>query len=206
LLGGLLLAGAWVRARDGTAAKNNGRRKNKRKQARRKKRRQRIAPPPSGPITRVDATCPINTGSFLITTGDQRIAQTFTTVRGGPFVRADLEIFKKIGSIGDYILRLSTVDASGVPTNEVLAASVVPNNRVPDLFTAITFSFANPATVVANTQYALVLTRPGSDQLESIGSSGDPCAGRTFISSSQTAPFAEDTTTFDMTFTTFVVS
>jgi hypothetical protein len=82
----------------------------------------------------------------------------------------------------------------------------VADNLVLDIFATLTFGFPNPATVVAGTQYALVLTRPGSDQLEAIGTFDNPCAGRAFSSPNQTAPFVEDDEGFDMTFTTFVAS
>jgi hypothetical protein len=210
-LGGLL-AGPVGPGEEGTDARRAGkagkagkdRRKRKRRAPRAK--RQQNPPPLSGPITRVDATCPINTGGFVIRTGDQRIAQTFTALRTGPLVQATIEILKGFGSTGDYILRLSAVDAAGVPTNDVLAVSVVDDSRVPDIFSALTFGFADPATVIAGTEYALVLTRPGSDQLEAIGSFGNLCAGRAFSSPSQTAPFVADPDGFIATFATFVTS
>jgi hypothetical protein len=208
-LAGLLAADPLGLGGEVAAAKRAGKHRQKRKRHKRRtrrKKRQEDLPLPPGPITRVDATCPINTGGFLITTGDQRIAQTFIALRTGPLVQATVEILKGPGSTGDYILRLSPVDASGIPTNDVIAASVVADRFVTDVFATLTFGFSNPATVVAGTQYALVLTRPGSDQLEAIGTFDNPCAGRAFSSPSQTAPFVEDDEGFDMTFTTFVTS
>jgi hypothetical protein len=185
LIGGLLTALPFPRDFDETVAKNSSKRRHRRKhQARRKKRQQQTSLSPSGPVSRVDATCPSRTGAFLITDGDERIAQTFTAIRTGPLVQAVVEVFKVSGTTGDYILHLGAVNPSGIPTNDVLAESVVANARVPDFSAPLTFGFANPATVVAGTAYALVLTRPGSTQLEGLGSFGNPCAGRAFTSSS----------------------
>jgi hypothetical protein len=197
LSGALLTVPAFPLDISVTNARGHGKHRQKRKRRTRRTKRQPDPPLPPGPI---------NTGGFLITTGDQRIAQTFTALRTGPLVQAAVEILKGPGSTGDYILRLGTVDAAGVPTNEVLAASVVADRFVTDVFSTLTFDFANPATVVAGTEYALVLTRPGSTQLEAIGTFDNPCAGRAFSSPSQTAPFVEDDEGFDMTFTTFVAS
>ena len=194
---------------DETAAENNGKRKRNRKQrTRRKKPKNDQQSPllPANPITQVDATCPDPTGAFLIRDGNERIAQTFTAIGSGALVQAELVIFKGQATFGDYILHLGAVDASGVPTNEVRAESVVANVRVPANQSTVSFSFANPATVVAGTQYSLVLTRPGSSQLEWLGSFGDPCSGRSFISPNQTAAFEADNTGIDLGFTTSVRS
>jgi hypothetical protein len=205
LISGLIAAGLYAPEADETEAKKHGKRQKKRKRKKKDKPSPTSLPPP-GAVTRADATCPDPTGAFLITDGDERIAQTFTAIGNGALVRAELVIFKVQGTFGDYILHLGAVDAFGVPSNEVLAESVVANARVPANESTLTFSFANPATVATGTQYALVLTRPGSSQLEWLGSFGDPCFGRAFISPNQTTAFEADNTGLDLGFTTFVSS
>jgi hypothetical protein len=163
--------------------------------------------PPPGPVAVVDATCPGPGGVYLaINNGNYRFAQTFTALASGPLVEAQLRIGKQVGSAGDYILRLSPVDAFGVPTNDVLASASAANSAVPDGFATVSFTFSFPFQIVAGTQYALVLTRPGSTHLLWEGHSGNTCAGHVYDSPSQTAPFLANFADLDLVFTTFVSS
>jgi hypothetical protein len=201
-----------------TEAKKKHRKKRKKKT----KTPQPLPPPPpsSSPSppdlrTRVDATCA--DGSHENAEGgdgNDRLAQTFTALTTGLLVTAQLPILKGMGSVGDFILRLAPIDGSGIPTNGVLAEATVANADVPGCScqpweaSLVTFRFAAPATVEAGTQYALVLTRSGSDFLGWTGDLGNPCAGRAFRSLDQTAPFAvlAGASGFDFTFMTFVSS
>jgi hypothetical protein len=200
LTGGLLMALSSVLGAEEAAAKK--------KRKKRKKHKQTPMPQtPATPATKADATC---SGPSDTTTGgsngDHRLAQTFTALASGPLVRVDLPGHKLAGSGGAYILRLSPVDGAGVPTNTILASASMPNLSVPDGNTTLTFTFADPASVVAGTQYALVLTRPNSNQMAWRGHVGDTCSGSHFYSLSQTAAFYESVTTLDLNFTTFVTS
>ena len=125
-------------------------------------------------------------------------------IASGLLVKAQLLIDKDAGTIGDYILRLSTVNG-GVPTNNVLAVAVVSGPSVADEESTVTFTFATPFSVVAGTRYALVLTRPGSPHLQWAGHNDDSCSGQAFVSQNQTEPFL-DAATFDCIFTVFVSS
>lgn len=184
-----------------TVAKRK-RRRNQKKRGRRKKRRNQK------PKTRVDATCP-EPAEFSLRDpdGNNRYAQTFTAKSSGPLISAELSISKLAGSPGDYILRLSPVDGSGIPTNEVLAEAIVANADVPDGGGTVPFTFGTPYAVKAGNDYALVLTR--SEGTFGWGArGGDACAGSAFRSPDQTAPFTEGVggNGNDFIFTAFVRS
>jgi hypothetical protein len=69
---------------------------------------------------------------------------------------------KQLGKDGDYVLRLSPLDGSGVPTNTVLVETAAADATVPLGESMVSFSFAAPFFVAAGTQYALVLTQRGA--------------------------------------------
>jgi hypothetical protein len=206
-LGGWLLAAGAPAFGSADVYARKARRKKKRKTRRRRDGQQFPAPPlVSGPVARTDATCAGTTDLSLAADGNDRIAQTFTAVTSGQLVRADLQIRKLEETFGDYILQLGRVDNFAVPTNDVLAATAVANFTVPEGASIVSFSFAAPAPVVAGVQYALVLTRPGSNQLVWLGHSGDTCGGRAFVSPAQTETFLPASTDLDLNFTVFVGS
>jgi hypothetical protein len=183
----------------------------KRKRHRQRKHRQPQNPtsppsPPPGPGTHTDAICAGSGESNLGGSGNIRLAQTFTALTSGPLLRADLLITKLAGSLGEYILQVGQVDAFGEPTNDVLASTSVANLAVPDGQSTVSFNFGNPATVVASTQYSLVLSRPDSTHLQWQGQNGDACAGRAFASVNQSGEFLPADVDLDLVFTTFVTS
>lgn len=160
----------------------------KRKQRRNRRRKKQDKKRKS----RVTATCvgPSKDGSGSGSgDGNVRVAQSFTATRSGPLIRTDLEILKGVGTTGDFVLRLSPVDDAGFPTNEVLAEAVVASDDVPEGRSTRTFTFGDPAEVVAGTSYALVLTRPGGGFFIWIGDFNIGCDGLAFFSESQEAPF-----------------
>ena len=160
------------------------------------------------PKVRADVVCPgpADDGGLTIGFPNVRLGQTFVARSSGSLVKAELLIEESPGASGDYVLHLATVDAFGVPTNDVLATASVANPRVPEGQSTVTFTFARPAAVVANTQYALILFRPDSDSLFWRGHFGDTCGGRTFDSASLTAPFNARNLELDLIFTTFLRS
>jgi hypothetical protein len=147
-------------------------------------------PTPAMPQTAADAVCPGPSDDAAATPAvDARLAQTFLALASGPLVRAELRLSKPIGSLGDYILRISPTDGAGVPTNIVLAESLVPDVAVPTGVSTVEFTFASPASGVAGTRYALVVTRPGSDKLIWLGHMGNSCEGTTYFSPSINGAF-----------------
>jgi hypothetical protein len=201
--GGLLSALLVSLGIDETAARNHGRRKKRKRHSRRKRRKNQNTAPPA-PVIRPDATCIVEPDGSASAEGSGRLAQTFTAIGSGSLVRADLRLEKLASEDGDYALRLSPLDASGVPTNTVLAETFVVNAAVPVGASTVTFTFATPFAVVAGTQYALVLTVPAGDRFTWIGNNEDPCAGQGFISTSATDVFLD--VSADFNFTTFVSS
>jgi hypothetical protein len=164
------------------------------------------SPPPYTPVTKTDAVCPgPSDTAFGIIDVNARLAQTFTAIASGPLVRAELRLTEPAGSTGDYVLRLSPIDPAGIPTNVVLAETQVADGNVPNGQSTVTFDFANPASVEAGTSYALVVTRPGSNQLVWVGKTGNACSGTAFMSPSQDAAFIA-VGNIDFTFTTYVTS
>ena len=150
------------------------------------------------------ATCPDgpNPGGFAGVAND-RWAQTFTPALSGPLTAAQLVVNESNPAFtGDFTVRIATVDA-GVPSNNVLASTVVPESTIPEQETTITAVFASPATVVAGQQYALVLTRPGDYTVR--GRALDPCNGQGYYSADQTAVFSP-TGTIDLLYSVFVSS
>jgi len=194
LTGGLLAAVSRAFGGEDAAARKNGNQKKKRKNKKAKVRADAICPGPN------------DDGGISIVFADGRAAQTFTALRSGPLVGAELLIGKLNGTFGDYILQLGRVDSFGVPTNEVLASTSVANGNVPGGESMVGFSFAKPFSVVAGAQYALILARPGAIELLWRGHFGDTCAGRAFASDNLTAPFDGVSIALDLIFTTFVRS
>jgi hypothetical protein len=162
--------------------------------------------PATAPYTKTDAVCPgPSNDAFGIVDLNARLAQTFTAIASGPLVSAELRLTEPAGSTGDYVLRLSPIDAAGIPTNTVLAETQVADGNVPNGQSTVTFDFANPASVEAGVSYALVVTRPGSNQLVWVGQTGNACTGTAFMSPSQDAAFIA-VGNIDFTFTTYVTS
>lgn len=182
----------------GVEAKGGGKGR-KRKNRNKRKRKER------GPETRADATCPGPRDNALFVNGGSRLAQTLTATQSGPLVRAELVIHKEAGSSGDYLLSLSPVDNSGVPTNDVLAVALVADASVPNGDSTVDFTFPDPAVVEVGAQLALVFTRLNGGTLGWTFRTGDFCAGRGFFSIPASTSFQvrpDD----DFLFTTFVRS
>jgi hypothetical protein len=192
LLAGLA-AGALAITPNGITARK------RRKQ--RKKRKNRDVP-----RTLEDAQClQPNNGVAVESEPDGRIAQTFTAIRSGELVRADLLLTFTTDTPDDFVLHLAPLDAFGFPTNQVLAAATLAATPSPTGDATVqTFTFQKPGTVVAGTTYALVLSRPevGTERWE--GHFGDACPGRAFKSIDRSAPFTKVGFSADLIFTTFV--
>jgi hypothetical protein len=199
LASGLFAGLPFALSNAGIEAKGGGKRRKRKKNKKNKKRKER------GPQTRVDAACPGPRDNAFIVGSLARLAQTFTAGVSGQLVKAELGINHGLDSRGEYILRLSPVDGDGVPTDEVLAAAFVPEGDVATGDSTVTFTFLDPATVEANTQYALVLVRMGPGNFSWLSRAGDVCLGRGFLSDGLSAQF-EPREGQDFVFTAFVRS
>ncbi len=156
-------------------------------------------PPPQGTA---DANCSGPLESYHEARG-QRMAQTFTAQNSGELTSAQLEVYEDPSSSNDYVLAIHAVDASDVPTNTVLASATVPDPTASGDMT-ITGNFADPATVEAGQQYALVVKKLGPDYLGLGIRVGDDCPGKVHLSGSGTDPFTDGLSNEDLVFATYV--
>jgi hypothetical protein len=115
---------------------------------------------------------------------DVRLAQTFTTARGGPLSRIRLTLHKEAKTEGDWLVRISPVDSAGRPTNEVLAEATIDDEFLPpgDHLLIVDFAKSKTAKLTEKTTYALVVSRPGACQIGLRTRAGDPCAGTFYAS------------------------
>jgi hypothetical protein len=193
-LGGGILTGVPIKrafAADDVQASGNGKKRKKGKSQKKGK-------------VRADVTCPGPRDDAFIINGGSRFAQTFTASVSGDLVRAELDLSHS-ASPDEYLLRLSPVDNSGVPTNDVLGISVVANTRVPDGESTVVFIFPNPPAIKSGTEYALVLSRSGGDTVSWLSRNDDVCQGRGFVGPGAVSAF-EEQDGLDFIFSTFVRS
>jgi hypothetical protein len=152
-----------------------------------------------------DANCPGPLASGASQTDETVWAQTFTALNTGKLTRARAPVSKEAASTGDFVLSIHTVDASGVPTDTVLATTTIDDAPLPEeTLTTIEGVFAAPADVVAGEQYALAVSRPGGTSM-AVGVRGDDlCPGTLYSRPSSSDPFAPVGLNADMVFAVFV--
>jgi hypothetical protein len=92
--------------------------------------------------------------------GPYPTAQTFTAGITGPLDSVAVHPWGGFPLSG-YPIQITTVD-QGLPTTTVLASATITSSEYN---TWVTTSFASPPWVVAGTQYAIVITPPGSTSL-----------------------------------------
>lgn len=159
-----------------------------------------------GEVADADCPGPIETG-VQVQTSTGTIASTFVAENSGRLTSARVVVQKGAEDAGDYVFEIRTVNGQGVPTDSVLASTVVDDSAAdPDAFTPLTAAFAPAAKVTKGQRYALVVGRPGAAEIQ-LGArfqGGDPCpVSRLFASNTRTTPYGEFTTA-DLVFSTFV--
>jgi hypothetical protein len=92
-----------------------------------------------------------------------RSAQTFTALNSGKVTSAQVYLYRETPFTTDVTVQIASVDALGVPTENVLATTTIPFCAIPvgQPGEPVIASFDSPAAVVAGQQYALVLSTPG---------------------------------------------
>ncbi len=166
------LLAAWQLANGATTSEAKKKRNRKRKQKSNRKKNDRT-------VTRVDAVCAELTDDGSIGMGEGRLlAQTFTALNSGQLVRAELLIDTGSNGLGDLTLQLRDANASGLPTDDVLAETFVASSDVPAGRSTVSFSFPNPPAVAARREYALVLSQRGPRSVVWQGQRGDTCDGQ----------------------------
>ena len=125
-------------------------------------------PEPARAASQQTATCnppPSSTNNAtLLVTGDDRVAQTFVPDLGGKLSQVDLKISVNAETRGDLVVQIAAVNASGTPTNRILASTTVPSAALPigtPAFVAARFRRRRAAKVVAGTPYAIIVQRQG---------------------------------------------
>lgn len=150
-------------------------------------------PAPAGAQGVLDANCPPPHDALFHDPGqvNPRMAETFTVVNSGLLTYARAYV-STMGTPADWLVQINSVDGSGTPTNNVLAAKTVANSSVPPGNAPVEAYFPNPLTVTAGQTLAVVVSRPGSDDvwvLERMMSPCPPPTGNLFVSHSQTGAF-----------------
>jgi hypothetical protein len=159
-----------------------------------------LALSPTAQAALLDANCP--GPSATSSSSHVRDAQTFTALHTGQISRATL-LINKSSAGGDFQLQILAANGSG-PVNGVLAAATIPDATVPLGDATLDATFVSPVGVTAGQSYALVVTRPAGPGFLLKDRSGDACAGREFLSSSDTGTWAADDPSFDHIFQIFV--
>lgn len=127
----------------------------------------------------LDASCPGPPNSIQMTGPDNKVVQTFAAQRTGSLVRSEMEI-DKVGNPGNWVMQLLPTDASGDPTNTVLASTTIADGSVPNGPSRLVGVFSSPAPVAAGQGYALALTRSGGT-LQYGARTDNPCPGNRWI-------------------------
>jgi hypothetical protein len=152
------LATSWLS--NEAAARKKGKKKGRGKG---KKRRR--------PRASIDARC-IATGEDA-GNGVPRVAQTFRAQRSGKLTSASVLLVQNDAG-ADVDIEIWSVDQANAPSAFLSGATVADlPATVPPATRPLTTAFPSPATVVAGTRYALVLTKSLTTRFAASGS--DPC-------------------------------
>ncbi len=153
------------------------------------------------------ASCTADSG-FIAGTGDDRYAQSFTPSVGGKLSRVVVKVRKFEETTGAYKLQIVNM-VGGKPDPDpanALATAKIRNRDVrAGLERTLTFNFAKDraAKIQTGTEYAFVITRPGSNNLTVFRVNGNPCPGQGFFFEASTGQFTAMGTS-DFHFAAFV--
>jgi hypothetical protein len=144
-----------------------------------------------------------------------RFAQTFSPINGGYLTAVRLFV-DEVGHGGDYLVQITPVSGSNVaPTDPlvVLAQATIADSSIPtngvNQSTQVEADFPNPPAVLASSEYAIVLKRPGDPNGIGIGTKStphpDPCAfGGLYHSNDDSSPWIGPLSSDDAVFSTFM--
>ncbi len=211
LTGGLLATGLVSLPNDDADAKRKGKGRNKRnKNKNNGNNRNKNKNKNKKAKTRLVAYCSgAGEEEAALTAGEVRVAQTFTAIRSGELVKATIPVTSEADTETNFVLQVSPLDGEGFPTDEVLAESTTRIDAPPDvtdLNFELEFDFANPSSVEAGVDYALVLSRPTGFEFVWRAELGNPCGGGIFVSRDPEEPFEVFSEDADLLFETFVRS
>ncbi len=148
--------------------------------------------PAAGASSVQDAACAANLGASIVQPdGDLKVAQTFTALHTGGLDTASTAVTTPVGATpGDWRLEIAAT-IGGAPAG-VLASTTVPNTLAPNTQGTITGTFANPPAVTAGGEFALLISRPGSNGYHVAEQGGDPCPGQGYYQNAPSGPFLID--------------
>jgi hypothetical protein len=148
--------------------------------------------PAAGAAGVPDASCDANLGASIVQpNGDQKVAQTFTALHTGALDTASTAVTTPMSPTpGDW--RLEIASTTGGAPGAVLASTTVPNTLAANTQSTITGTFANPAAVSAGAEFALLISRPGSNGYAVAEEGGDPCPGQGYFQNAPSGPFLID--------------
>ncbi len=143
---------------------------------------------------KMTASCIADNG-FIAGDGDDRYAHSFTPSVGGKLSRVRVKVRKFEGTTGNYILQIVSMVGGKPdpdPANALATAKIRSGDVRPGLERTLTFDFAKEraARVQAGTEYAFIITRPGSTNLTVFFGESNPCPGQGFFFDSTAGQFA----------------
>ncbi|MDX6617002.1 MAG: hypothetical protein QOD60_2093 [Solirubrobacterales bacterium] len=137
------------------------------------------APAAAAPVA--DASCVTPFGyNIAPNPGSLKAAQVFTAQHTGKLVTGQFGLKNPAASTaGDWLFEVAAT-AGGAP-GAILASQTVPDTLPPTgpgVTTPVTATFANPVAVTVGTSYALLISRPGSNNYEVNAGAADVCPGQ----------------------------
>jgi hypothetical protein len=137
------------------------------------------APAAAAPVT--DASCVTPFGfNIAPSPGSLKAAEVFTAQHTGKLITGQFGLKNPAASTaGDWLFEVAAT--SGGAPGQILASQTVPDTLPPTgpgVTTPVIGTFANPPSVTAGTAYALLISRPASNNYEVNAAAGDVCPGR----------------------------
>ncbi len=131
--------------------------------------------------------------AFIAGDGDDRYAQSFAPVLEGKLSRVRVKVRKCEGATGAYILQLVKMVGGNPDPDPANALAKIRNCNVrPGLERTLTYDFVmdKAGKVLAGTEYAFIITRPGSDNLTVFFGDQNLCPGQRFFFNATAEQFA----------------
>ena len=156
-----------------------------------------------------DAGCPGPSDEPPFTPlGDRREAQTFASQRTGFLDRVTFFVNNFSVNDPDFLVQIVSTDQNFMPTNNVLAQTVVPHTAVAMGVTQFDISFNPPAVVSTGGVYAVVISRPGANFLvptwQLATRNPDACQGQSYFSYNAGDPWMPELSPGDIIFQSYV--
>jgi hypothetical protein len=133
--------------------------------------------------------------------GDNRFAQTFTVQHTGTLTTVEFGVLTS-GTAANWVVQILPTVA-GTPVDGVLSSASFANPTNPMTGNVIAHP-SPPLDVAPGQEYALTISRPGSDTIGVLTRPTDPCPGDLFATGPAPALFAPEGSTDEMVLTAYV--